>query len=486
MMSFLKISGMAGLLALLDASRVSAELPRLRVTTDGRHIETVEGKPFFLLADTAWEMFHRLKQEDADWYLEQRAAQGYNCVFAVALAEHDVSVPNAYGDLALQDMDPTKPNEAYFARVDAMVKKAESLGIYVGMLPTWGDKWNLKWGKGPEMFTPENARTFGEWMGKRYKSSPIIWILGGDRPVENDRHREIIRAMAQGARQGDEGAHLISFHPSGTKNSAEFWPDEKWLDIHMFQSGHGKAKDKPNYEYNLSNRELTPTKPTFEGEPRYEDHPVRGVPDEGSEWYDAFDVRQAAWWNILSGACGHTYGDHNIWQFLTKDHPPITMARTPWKEAVKHEGALQMGYMRTFMESLAWQKLEPKDELLKGNKGEGGSRMLAMMSREKKEAVIYSPHGLPVEMDLNDFEGWKPGTPMLTVWFNPRDGQTDSFSVLHSKDSAVKRVPSGEPARGNDWVLWMKISNVKEAAHFWKFQQGRSVQSAPKPRAESE
>ena len=69
------------------------------------------------------------------------------------------------------------------------------------MLPTWGDKWNKKWGQGPEIFTPENARVYGEFLGKRYKDKPIVWILGGDRPVENDRHRAILRAMAQGLEQ---------------------------------------------------------------------------------------------------------------------------------------------------------------------------------------------------------------------------------------------------------------------------------------------
>ena len=32
----------------------------------------------------------------------------------------------------------------------------------------------------------------------RYKDFPnIIWILGGDRPIEKDEHKEIIRTMAK-------------------------------------------------------------------------------------------------------------------------------------------------------------------------------------------------------------------------------------------------------------------------------------------------
>ena len=54
------------------------------------------------------------------------------------------------------------------------------------MLPTWGDKWNQKWGVGPEIFSPENARSYGTFMGRRYANQPIIWILGGDRPIESE------------------------------------------------------------------------------------------------------------------------------------------------------------------------------------------------------------------------------------------------------------------------------------------------------------
>ena len=92
--------------------------------------------------------------------------------------------PNAYGETPLRNNDPTQPNEAYFAHVDWIVAKADSLGLYIGFLPTWGDKWNKKWGQGPEIFTVENAEQYGEWLGKRYRDAGLVWILGGDRPVE--------------------------------------------------------------------------------------------------------------------------------------------------------------------------------------------------------------------------------------------------------------------------------------------------------------
>ena len=35
-------------------------------------------------------------------------------------------------------------------RYDAAARR----GLHVGLLPTWGDKFNKKWGTGPEIFTP--------------------------------------------------------------------------------------------------------------------------------------------------------------------------------------------------------------------------------------------------------------------------------------------------------------------------------------------
>ena len=109
-----------------------------------------------------------------------------------------------YGEVPLTDLNPTKPNEKYFEHVDFIVNKAEELGLFVGMLPTWGDKVpNVIGGLGPVIFTPENAEVFGEYLGKRYKDKPIIWILGGDRNVDNDTTFQIWGNMAKGLKAGD-------------------------------------------------------------------------------------------------------------------------------------------------------------------------------------------------------------------------------------------------------------------------------------------
>ncbi|MBR5743414.1 MAG: DUF4038 domain-containing protein, partial [Clostridia bacterium] len=38
----------------------------LRVSSDKRRLETEDGNRFYLLGDTAWELFHALNREEAD------------------------------------------------------------------------------------------------------------------------------------------------------------------------------------------------------------------------------------------------------------------------------------------------------------------------------------------------------------------------------------------------------------------------------------
>ena len=62
-------------------------LPKLTVSANHRYLVQENGRMFFYLADTAWELFHRLNREEAIRYLDTRARQGYTAIQAVALSE---------------------------------------------------------------------------------------------------------------------------------------------------------------------------------------------------------------------------------------------------------------------------------------------------------------------------------------------------------------------------------------------------------------
>src|SRR6476469_9845379 len=60
-------------------------LPRLHVSSNHRFIVQDNGRPFLYLADTAWELFHRLNRKEGAEYLRARAQQGFTVIQAVAL-----------------------------------------------------------------------------------------------------------------------------------------------------------------------------------------------------------------------------------------------------------------------------------------------------------------------------------------------------------------------------------------------------------------
>jgi hypothetical protein len=110
-------------------------------------------------------LFHRLNRAEAEKYLETRRQQGFNVIQAVILAEMDgLHTPNANGHLPLLGDDPTRPNEFYFRYDDEIIRLAADKGLYIGLLPTWGDKVHGGgWGVGPMIFNAENhlCQNFG-------------------------------------------------------------------------------------------------------------------------------------------------------------------------------------------------------------------------------------------------------------------------------------------------------------------------------------
>ncbi|MCX5637207.1 MAG: glycoside hydrolase family 140 protein [Planctomycetota bacterium] len=418
----------------------------LKVSPNKRFLMHKDVTAFFYLGDTAWELFHRLTRDQAERYLENRRQKGFTVIQAVVLGELDgLNAQNANGDTPLIENNPTKPNEAYFRHVDFIVNTAEEKGIYIGMLPTWGDKVTKAWGKGPVLFTNDNlkdAKAYGKFLGSRYKDKPnIIWILGGDRVA--DGVENVWRAMAEGIKEGDNGRHLITYHPQGGRSSAEWFHNDLWLDFNMLQSGHSRF-DEENYKKISTDYNRSPTKPCFDGEPRYEDHPVNWKPENG--WFNDFDVRQGAYWSLFAGAHGHTYGCHDIWQMYLPGRTPISSARNYWYDVLDLPGAWDMMHVRNLLESRPFLTRVPDQSLISGEAGNGGEHIQA--TRGDDYAFIYLPFGQKVAVVLGKISGQK----VKTWWFDPRTGEAKIIGT-YPNSSTREFDPPGEPARGNDWVL---------------------------------
>ncbi|WP_404424996.1 glycoside hydrolase family 140 protein [Nibricoccus sp. IMCC34717] len=450
------VTALLALAAATPAWSASVERP-LRVSDDARSLVTSDGRPFFYLGDTAWELFHVSTREEATLYLRDRAEKGYTVIQAVALAEVDgLNRPNAYGFRPLINNDPLKPDvkpgadNDYWDHVDFVISEAEKVGLRIGLLPTWGDKWQKRWGAGPEIFSPENARAYGEWIGRRYKDRAIIWIMGGDRRPETEQEFAIINAMADGVRAGDGGRNLMTFHPMGGGGTSELPPIQRWVEFNARQNGHNP--DYKEFDKTLKDYQLTPVKPVIDIEPLYEDHPLYFKPDEFGHSIAA-DVRRPLYWDLFNGAAGHTYGHHSIWQFYDVGREPVNRPLMTWREAILQPGGRQMQYgkklvlSRDFLHRVPAPELVPDSEVVSSVPGAGRYRFAGLRGADQSWAMVYVPVGRSFTVDTSKLTG----ATLRAWWFNPRDGTAALIGDLKRQD----RMHFGTPAPGEalDWVL---------------------------------
>lgn len=398
---------------------------RPRVTADRRHFELSDGTPFFWLGDTAWELFHRLTKDETDQYLKIRAEQGFTVIQAVALAEFDgLKSPNAEGQLPLVDLDPTRPNEAYWKHVDWAIDRAAHYGLYMGLLPTWGDKVNHAWGIGPIVFDEAKAHAYGRFVGHRYVNRDnVIWINGGDRDPAD--RIAVWRALAKELREGDDShERLMSYHPQGERSSSFDFHYDDWLDFNMIQSGHASYDPARVERLIRGDYAKSLPKPVIDAEPNYENHPINWNKTRG--YYDDGCVRTATYTGLFCGAAGVTYGCQAVWQFACDRFDPIADPISHWHYSIRLSGARQMRHLKELMLSIGYQSLSPL---------EGAPHLT--LARNGKAVAVYAPKGETV--GLSEAASAK--------WFDPTNGEWRDAGAGPSFS------PPKREGKWQDWVL---------------------------------
>jgi hypothetical protein len=424
------------------------------VGADGHHLAFADGTPFFWLGDTAWELFARLDRAEAAVYLDDRARKGFTVVQAVAVPELGGSgAANAYGRAPFVGGDPGRPDAAggmapgdpagygYWGHVDHVLGLAAERGLYVALLPTWGSHV----ADAGAIFDAAKARAYGRFLGERYRERPnLVWVLGGDRKavVGGQDHRPVWRAMAEGIRAGLGRAPLMTYHPSGTNSSAEWFHGEEWLSFNMVQSSHNRPDDPFAWEAVGRDFGRSPAKPVLDAEPNYEDHPVAWKADNG--YFRDHDVRKQAYRSVLAGGCGVTYGHHSVWQFFAPGRTPVSAPDRTWREALGRPGAAQMGHLRRLVESRPAAGRVPDQDLL-ADPGDGAAHARAALGPGGAYAFAYLPAARPLAVRLDRLTG----DAVAAWWFDPRTGAASPAGTVPRRGTHTFTPPAGGP----DWVL---------------------------------
>ncbi len=461
--------------AVADASKDSTlhtekALQPVSISSNGRYfVVENDDKPFFWLGDTAWLLFRNLNQEEAEHYLQNRAEKGFNVVQVMGIHNlgdsknaYDMAATEVDGDLSslLQTPgnDPSIPGEYdYWDHVEFIVDLAQKKGLYVAIVPIWGS--NIA----AHNVTEEQAENYGKWIAERFLKYPnIIWLNGGD--IDAAKALEVWQALASGIRSVDH-QHLMTFHPRGRRMSSEWFHEETWLDFNMFQSGHRTyAQDdtelnfgEDNWRYVQHDWNLSPIKPTLDGEPSYE-HIPEGLHDiHGPLWY-ADDVRRYAYWSVFAGAAGFTYGNNSIMQFYElSDERGAYGAAVDWKDELDAAGAWQMRFLKRLITSYPMLERRPAQELIVQNKTRD-RYAYQIATRGEHYGLVYTFMGDEIEVQPEIL----PGDSLDAWWFNPRTGgKTIIGSFDNHKPNSFD--PPGSPYEGNDWVLILQSSSETES-----------------------
>ena len=409
------------------------------------------GRPFFWLGDTAWLLFSKLTDKEADIYLANRAAKGFTVIQATLVHHAHYSDRQGHPALINEDFSTPAADSGYWAHVERVVRRAGELGLVMALLPCWGS-----FARGGQL-TAENAPLYGSFLARRFgKFENVLWLLGGD--VRGSDAPEVFESLARTLRREAPG-QLIGVHPFGRCSSSQWFAGADWLDFHMFQSGHrdrgqralGAWDDnavseeewmgEENYLYVFRDLERD-AKPTLDGEPSYEEIP-HGLHDAALPFWTDREVRRYAWWSVLAGAAGFTYGHNAIMQFWNGMGKPNFGVRQMWDTALHAPGGFQMRHLRRLMEAVDWQSGQNAQRLLADDSGREDARNLAFLT--PRALVVYTYTSRPFAMKLEQL----PFAPRA-FWYSPKFDGASPFIL--PGDGRFLPPADREDAR-EDWAL---------------------------------
>lgn len=425
----------------------------LKAGPTNRYLVDQNNVPVFINGDTPWSLAAQVSREDVVFYLQSRAALGVNSIIVTIPEGHycdscrDEDGPqDYYGNKPFLTKNKfTTPNEAYFEHADWVIRKAGEYGMQVLISPmyTGYDSKKLEtdgwYAAVLNDNTAEDCRWYGEWIGNRYRDFPnLVWVIGNDR--EPGELREKMNALAEGIRSQDPN-HLMTYHARPGLSSADAWDPQKypWLTLNGTYL-YGEVWRKSLEDYNRA-----PAMPFYLFESRYENEKFDYSEIVGTP----LQVRRQAYDSVLSGSCGHHYGNSPTWAMNAA--PWYPNGKAPWKESLNDPGAISLlPNIKRLFESFEWYKLVPDQDhsvLMEGFDDKGNYAPCART--DNGSAIIaYLPTPRTVTIDLTKISGEES----QCQWFNPREGNYTWIGKFPTKGSQ-----EFTPLDGEDWVLVITI-----------------------------
>jgi PKD repeat protein len=411
----------------------------IKVSANGRYLVDQNDVPFFMVGDAPQALIVNASVSEADLYLANRAAHGFNVVWVNLLC---ASGTGGRGDASTFDGlvpfaatgDFSSPNEAYFARCDEIINAAAGRGITVILDPAECISFlSVMLANGVD-----KCRAYGRYLGNRYKGfDNIIWMSGNDfwtwRESSDDA---VVKAVAVGIKETDS-RHIHTALLDTTSTSLD---NLNWRDVVTLNAAYTYM---PTYGEVLKGYNMTPAVPVFLGEADYEF-------ERGS---DPERLRRQEYWTYLAGGCGHLYGNGYVWPMIDG-----------WKDNLDSIGATQIGYCKALFQSRAWYALVPDQAhalVIAGygtfySGGEAHSSIsendyvTAAATPDGQLALAYVPSARSVTVDLTRLSG-----TMIARWYDPTTGSYQAVAGSPFPNTAVHAfsTPGLHADGSSDWIL---------------------------------
>ncbi len=455
-----------------DSSKQEMPAYPLKLSANHRYLVDQNGKPFLIVGDSPQGLMGRLTEKQIDQYFADRQAHGFNTAgwIDVACAGHDYPdnktggtiegiLPfNGYlagGDDYLH-YDLSKPNEAYFARLDYVAASAAKHGILVfidpmetiGWLPTLRNN------------GLDAAFAYGQYLGRRYKKYPnVAWLSGNDfnrwRVPSDD---DLVLAVAKGI-QSESPNQLQTVELN--YNASSSLDDRKWASI---ISLNGTYIYGATYIQMLHSYNQTPVMPAYLVEAHYDLEQVGNPTDYGTPNV----LRRQEYWTVLSGGVGQFYGNRYTWTFSPG-----------WDSYIDTLGVTQIKIWKEFFSSLPWQDLVPDQQhkviaegqgtfgdtevqfdghdlgtSLKGRVSESDFATVSETS-DRSLVIIYMPTARTITVSMESLSG-----PAEAKWFDPSDGtyQKVQGGVFRNAGEQKFTPPGNNHDGDSDWVLLLQVA----------------------------
>ncbi|AXC16281.1 hypothetical protein ACPOL_7089 (plasmid) [Acidisarcina polymorpha] len=446
--------------AQVAASGISAVYP-VKVSDNKRYLVDQRGTPFLIVGDTPQGLMSRLSEKEADEYFANRQAHEFNTVgwIDVACAGHDfptnldASTPNGIrpftgylpGGKDFAHYDLSKPNEAYFSRLDKIVVLAGNHGILVfidpietiGWLPTLRNN------------GPAAARAYGEYLGSRYKRFPnVAWLNGNDfntwKDVQDD---SLVQAVSNGIRTTDP-KHIQTVELNVFNSSS--YDDPTWVPLAEINSTYAYS---PTYIQMLHSYNQTPVAPTYLVEAHYDLEDAGKPPDYG---YPPV-LRREEYWTMLTGGTGQFYGNAYTWSF-----------KSGWETHLDTPGVMQLTIWKKFFATLPWQDLVPDQDhsVLVAGMGNYGDLRTRVSQAEYSTAaktsdgsivVVYMPTARSITLNMASLKG-----AAYARWFDPTNGRYTTIRPEPFENQGIQQFtpPAKNHDRDSDWVLVLSTQRI--------------------------